>query len=95
MTKKENNLHPNEINADAIKKLEEAFSFGASDMEACFYAGVLQSSFNEYLKQNPKFADRREILKQRPILVARQTVMKAIKENPEFAMKYLNRTNKS
>jgi hypothetical protein len=92
MPKKENDIC--EINEDTIKKLEEAFSFGASDMEACFYAGILLGDFHKYLQANPKFADRREILKQRPVLLARQTVMKAIKDDPKFAMEYLERSGK-
>lgn len=79
------------LSAAVLKKLEEAFSVGTTDLEACLFAEILPSQFKAYLKENPDFAERREILKQRPILLARQTVMKAIKNDPKLAMEFLDR----
>ena len=42
---------------------------------------------------DPAFNDRREILKQRPQLLARQTVFKALKEAPQIALEYLDRVS--
>lgn len=89
MTKKENDIR--EINEDTIKKLEEAFSFGASDMEACFYAGISLRDLHDHIQNHADFGDRRELLKQRPTLLARQTLMKALKEDPKVALEYLDR----
>jgi hypothetical protein len=44
---------------------------------------------------DPVLKDRREILKQRPQLLARQTVFKALKEDPQIALEYLDRVSGS
>ena len=79
------------LSQDVIDNLEIAFNLGASDMEACFYAGIRYQQLREYLKEDPEFADRREVLKQRPVLEARQTVIKALKEDPKLALEFLDR----
>lgn len=89
--KKETEEHPKELGEDIIQKLEEAFAFGASDIEACFYAGISQRQLHDYIQKHPDFGDRRELLKQRPTLLARQTLMKALKEDPKVALEYLDR----
>ena len=81
------------LNEDIIRRLEDAFSLGCSDAEACCFAGVTLQVFQEHLKSDPAFKDRREILKQRPQLLARQTVFKALKEDPQIALEYLDRVN--
>ncbi len=79
------------LNADCLRRLEDAFSLGCSDAEACCFAGITLQVFQEHLKADPAFKDRREILKQRPQLLARQTVFKALKEDPQIALEYLDR----
>ena len=81
------------LNEDIIRRLEDAFSLGCSDAEACCFAGVTLQLFQEHLKSDPAFKDRREILKQRPQLLARQTVFKALKEDPQIALEYLDRVS--
>lgn len=76
-----------------ITKLEEAFSFGTTDLEACYFADILPSQLKAYLKEDPSFAERREALKQRPVLLARQTLMRAIKDDPQVAMEFLDRVS--
>lgn len=81
------------LSEDIIRRLEDAFSLGCTDAEACCFAGVTLQSFQEHLKADPAFKDRREILKQRPQLLARQTVFKALKEDPQIALEYLDRVS--
>ena len=90
--KKQKMDNPSSLSQDVIDALEIAFNLGASDMEACFYAKIRYQQLRDYLKEDPEFADRREILKQRPLLEARQTVIKALKEDPKVAMEYLDRS---
>lgn len=78
-----------------INKLEEAFALGASDLEACFYAGISHETLYSYQRDHPEFLERKESLKQKPILLARQTVVKSLKYNPEMAMRFLERKLKS
>lgn len=51
------------LSEDIIRRLEDAFSLGCTDAEACCFAGVTLQSFQEHLKADPAFKDRREILK--------------------------------
>jgi hypothetical protein len=76
---------------ETVKKLEEAFAIGAADAEACFYAGITKQTLYNYQEKYPAFLDRKEALKQRPVLLARQTVVKAIENDSDLAFKYLER----
>lgn len=84
---------PKKIDEATLQNLEQAFALGASDLEACFYAKITHKELRDYLKEHPDFADRREILKQRPLLEARQTIVKALKEDPQMALEYLSRSS--
>lgn len=83
------------LSEDMIRRLEDAFSLGCTDAEACCFAGVTLQVFQEHLKVDQAFKNRREILKQRPQLLARQTVFKALKEDPQIALEYLDRVSGS
>jgi hypothetical protein len=85
---------PTKMTPDTLKKLEEAFLVGASDREACFFADISPQTLYTYQNDNPDFLDRKEALKENPIFIARQTVIKAVKTDPEMALKYLERKNK-
>lgn len=78
----------------ALQKLNEAFAIGASDKEACFYADVSPSALYNYQERNPKFVERKEALKERPVLLARQTVVKALENDSDLAFKYLERKSR-
>jgi len=77
-----------------LKKLNEAFAFGCTDEEACYYAEISKQTLYNYQKDHPEFVDQKEALKQRPILLARQEVINGIKGNPELALKFLERKKK-
>lgn len=77
-----------------IKKLEEAFLDGATDEEACFYADISHQTLYNYQKEHPEFVERKEALKQNPIFLARRTVVRAVKIDPEIALKFLERKKK-
>lgn len=85
---------PTVMTPEAISKLEEVFAIGGSDKEACFYAGISHQSLYEYQKDHPEFTERKEALKERPILKARQTIVKGL-DDPLHAKWYLERKNKS
>ena len=69
---------PTVMTPEVVKKLEEAFALGCTDLEACFYAGITKPSLYDYQKLHPEFADRKETLKQRPVLLARSVIVDAL-----------------
>ena len=73
---------PTKMTELTVKKLEEAFSLGCSDVEACFYAGISKQTLYSYQEQNPEFIDRKEALKKNPVLLARQSVIKGMESDP-------------
>jgi hypothetical protein len=77
-----------------LKKLEEAFAIGASDKEACFYADISHQTLYTYQQNHPEFVERKEALKERPVLLARQSVLKAMESDPATARWYLERKAK-
>lgn len=71
---------PTIMTPEIISKLEEVFAIGGSDNEACFYAGIGKSTLYNYQQEHPEFLERKEALKERPILKARQTIVKGLEE---------------
>lgn len=86
---------PTVMDRETLQKLEEAFSMGCSDLESCLHAWIWKSTLYNYQNENPEFVERKEILKEHTIKLARSTVVKAIESNPDIALKYLERKRKS
>ena len=86
---------PSVMTSAKIKKLEEAFSMGCSDLEACLHAGISAPPLYAYQQQNPEFVNRKELLRETTILLARNEVIKGLKNNAELSLKYLERKRKS
>jgi len=82
-------------NVITIQKLEQAFSLDCSIPEACLYAWICKQSYYNLLKARPELVDRFEALRNRPVLIARETVVKACQRNPEIALKYLERKRRN
>lgn len=74
---------PLKINNDVLRKLEEAFSLGCTDEEACIYANIGMSTLYDYQKRNPTFTDRKRLLKHKPVLKARKAVDNALTSDDE------------
>lgn len=85
---------PSEMTEEKVKKLEEAFALDCTIEEACFYADISKQTYYNWLEAEPELVDRFEALRQTPVLTARTTVVNAIKEDAELAMKYLERKKK-
>lgn len=80
---------------ETVNKLEEVFALGGSDLEACFYAGISRQTLYNYQHDHPEFVERKEELKEQPILKARRSVLNGIDTDPELALKFLERRKKS
>jgi len=79
---------------DVISKLEEAFKWGASDEQACVNADISIAAFYRYQSKNPKFRDRKQILKETPQLHAKQTIAQDVREDKNTAKWLLERKEK-
>jgi len=80
---------------EVLDKLEEAFSLGCSDTEACLYADISPATLYNYQNDNPEFVERKEALKERPVLMARAVVVDSLKrKDKETARWYLERRRK-
>ena len=66
---------------DTIAKLEDAFMNSFTDRMACLYAGIDEATLYRYCEANPKFSERKEILKDTPNLAAQNELVKGIKGN--------------
>lgn len=83
---------PTVITPEIIAKLEQAFSLGCSDLEACIYADIGKTALYDYQEKNPEFTERKEMLKQKLVLKARVVVAEALKNKDENTAKwYLER----
>jgi hypothetical protein len=77
-----------------VRRLEEAFSVGASISEACGYAGISRDTYYRWTKNNKGLLERFESLIESPVLRAKQSVVGSFEKNPEIALKYLERKRK-
>jgi hypothetical protein len=81
---------PTVMTTETVRKLEEVFAIGGTDEEACFYADISKQTLYDYQKKHPEYIDRKEQLKQKPFLKARQTIIKSL-DNPQHAFEYMKR----
>lgn len=92
MTKKKEGRPP-KITNEVLQILEEAFSIGASDKEACLIAGIAPATLYSYQESYPDFTERKALLKDMPKYKARKTIDGNL-HNPEVAKWYLERKAK-
>ena len=84
---------PTIMTPEIISKLENVFAMGGTDEEACFYAGIGKSALYNFQEKNPEFVERKEGLKLKPVLKARQTIINSL-DNPNEAKWYLEKKTK-
>jgi len=87
---------PHIVDETVLQKLEEAFLNGASDRQAVFLANISEGTLYNYIKDNPEFGERKELLKQQTAYRAKQVIKEAIevKNDKETAKWYLERKDK-
>lgn len=85
---------PTVMTQEVIDKLEYAFSMGCSDIEACLHADISPATLYNHQEKHPEFLERKEALKSSPIFIARESVLKGLKSNPDLALKFLERRKK-
>lgn len=76
-----------------LQKMEEAFSWGCSDAEACLYAEIAPATLYNYCKKHPEFLERKEQLKRNPLLLARHSRNKGMKSDAKLSHDFLKYTD--
>lgn len=86
---------PTVMTPEIINKLEQAFSMGCGDLEACLYADLTPSVLYRYQESHPEFKERKAMLKEKLILKARTVIANSLNEKDKDVAKwYLERKRK-
>ncbi len=86
---------PTVMTEKVLQVLETAFSYGATDTEASFQAGISPRALYEYCQAHPEFAQRKEGLKEETKYIARRNVSKKVRAGDNETSKwYLERKAK-
>jgi len=72
-----------------LSKLETVWALDGTAREAALYADISEGALNRYLAMHPQIRERRDRLKEKPVLQARQSVVKGLEGDPDLALKYL------
>ncbi len=88
-----NVARPTKRTPEIIGKLEQAFSLDCTVAEACFQAGIAESTYFEWCKSDPQLSERMKALKNKMVLKARQTIFNDMND-PTTAKWYLERKRK-
>lgn len=73
---------------DVLRKLEQAFAIGCTNREACIYSDITEAMYYNYVKEHDGLAEKFALLKDRPTLKARTTLVASLGD-PEHAKWYL------
>lgn len=82
---------PTKMNDEVRKKMEEVAALDGTIEEMAYYCDVSRQTIYEWLKEDKVLSDRIERLRQRPVLLARQTINKRLTESYSNAVDYLKR----
>lgn len=85
---------PAVLTPEALQLLKDAFMLGCTDEEACLRADISTSTLYNYQKANPSFLDKKQLWKQNPILLARETTVRGLKRDHNHALRFLERKKK-
>ena len=69
---------PTKMTPETVSKLEEAFMWGCSDVEACLYADISKQTLYDYQTKHPEYVDRKQSLKENLKLQARRNLSNSI-----------------
>jgi len=69
----------NKEGTEKLAKLELAFSFGATDIEAVAFADITLENLYYYQRKNPDFKTKKKALKSKVLFLARKNVVDRVK----------------
>lgn len=91
-TKRKSNAGRPPVDTPEVRaKIAEAAALDASVEEIAFYADISRESYYQILKRDPEFADRIAKLRQKPILAARQALIRHSTSSYQNAVDFLKR----
>lgn len=82
---------PTVMTPETIDKIEYVFAMGGTDLEACLHADISMATLYAYQDAHPEFSDRKLKLKQKPMLLARTTILNALSTDTNTARWYAER----
>lgn len=86
---------PSSLTEDTVNKLEQAFAIGASDTEACSFAGISRQTYYSHLAKDKEFSDKIKRQKHLLPLKARKELKDLIEQGDSKAIFwYLDRVEK-
>lgn len=85
---------PTIMTEPVLERLREAFCMGCTDNEACLFADISPDMLYKYQRLNPEYIKLKNLLKDTPILMARTTVVRGLKNDHNLALKFLERKKK-
>lgn len=88
--RKSNAGRPRVMTKDVIQKIEQVAAVGGSVEEMAMFADISAQTLYVYLKEHPEYSERIEALQEKPILKARNTIIKDL-DTPETSKWYLER----
>lgn len=80
---------PNKWSDEVVRQLKQAFGIGCTVTEACLYAKISRPTFYANCKEGSELFNEFMDLRETPILMARDTIFRAIKANADDAKWYL------
>lgn len=81
---------PSKVDPTILAKLQQGFSNGLTDEEACNYAGIHPATLYRFQEENPEFCEQKKQWKLNPSLIARKTILVSLSD-PQYAWRYLER----
>lgn len=86
--KEKHGRNPPALTPHQIGLLEEAYFWGASDLEACGHANVCKTDLYYWQEVNPEFAERKRTLKESIKLRAKRRVVESIDDGDVSSSKW-------
>ena len=86
--RKQNGGRPTKMTVITVNKLKDAFSWGATDLEACAFAEISTPVLYQYQKDHPDFLAKKEQLKSMTGLHARRNISKDVQEGSVHTAKW-------
>lgn len=73
---------------ERIDKIKQVFALDGTIAEACSYAEISNDTYYAWMKKHPELSEQFSRLRERPVLAARQAVVKSL-DDPDRAFRYL------
>ena|SRR3990167_576980 len=86
-------IDPVKLTKETIQKIEQVASMDGTIEEMCSYADISTQTYYNWMASFPKWKDRLERLRQKPVLKARSSVIRNL-DDPDLALRYLERKKK-